>query len=341
MVMDVNRPWTITTARELATFFLWSVERRTEMPRDYEDDPRVEPIVAALARLDIHQIDRTLGAGSFGVASRTLRGQVLKLTADPAEVKVAAMLIGKNLPHVVAMYGAWFIRHVELKMATSLDKNGSPIFKNYQAGIIIEQEVSEIPRGLRKELSHYVMVWKDDTENHPKFYEHLPEHEKRRRLNVASIDLEENLKEEANMLDNRGIEDSARLFRGVASALHELRDVGVFAIDVHGGNVGLDAEAMRYRIFDVGVGSPPPEAPQPEVLDVPPPGRPTRPEGFRPPVLPPAGGLKPFVDPAQLRRGGPPAPSGPQPKQESFPGFREGLHVADAVLGRDVVVEEL
>jgi hypothetical protein len=313
---DVNRPWTITTARELATFFLWSVERRTEMPSDYEDDPRVDPIVTALARLDIHQIDRTIGAGSFGVAVRTLRGQVLKLTSDPAEVKVGAHIVGKDLPHVVAIYGAWFIRDVHLKFAMRQDKNGSPIMEQFQAGILIEQEVGDIPRGLRKELSQFVMVWKDDTENHPKFYLGLSEKEKRRRLDVASIDLESNLIEEANMFDNNGVKDSARLFRGVAAALAELRSVGVYAIDVHGGNVGLDETTGEYRIYDVGVGSPPPEGQQPEVIDVPPPGRPTRPEGRRPAPVP--------------------------PEQTGFPGsaFREGLHVAEAV-APPVVVGEL
>src|SRR5262249_52027035 len=43
----------------------------------------------------------------------------------------------------------------------------------------------------------------------------------------------------------------------VASGIEELHDVGVFAVDVHGGNVGRDPENLSFKIFDVGTASSP------------------------------------------------------------------------------------
>lgn len=44
------------------------------------------------------------GSGDFGHAYRTEKGTILKTTGDKSELKFAAMLVGKDLDHVVKIY---------------------------------------------------------------------------------------------------------------------------------------------------------------------------------------------------------------------------------------------
>ena len=106
------------------------------------------------------------------------------------------------------------------------------------------------PPSFDDEAAHLTEVVQDFKSEHnlqAATLRNMPPHERREALRVGAIDL-------ASLL----MTNHMRLLDDVAHALHELYDEGVYAIDVHEGNVGWDAEAKRYRVFDIGVGSPPP-----------------------------------------------------------------------------------
>ena len=249
---------------EFARHFLAIIERGDDRGEQYyEKDPRAGRITAALARVGVTRIKEIIGYGSFGVAATTTDERVVKLTGDITEVQVGAALIGKNLAHVVHVYGSWFIRDVDIQVEAGWnEKDQEIIYKDSRAGILIEQRIRALGPGPdRESLSNFVYAWR--SEGHHRFmdYVNLSAKAKRARLEVASVELEKQLNAEATT----GRVDGA-LFHDVARALGELRRVGIFAIDVHGGNVGFDERAGHYRIFDVGVGSPPVGGPRPKVV---------------------------------------------------------------------------
>jgi hypothetical protein len=317
MVRDIRDPRTIKSTREVAQAFLWRAEDPQDDPNHFANDERIPRIVRALERLGVTHIDNVLGAGSFGLASLLPDGNVMKLTSDPAEVQVGVALMGKNLPHVVAIYGSWFMRGVKVTFATALDPSGEPVFEIFRCGVLMEQAVIPLSReGVGTMLTRFIYYWKNETGNHVKDYRGLSETQKREKLRVASWELEEALHEEAQRF-RRMIEaytepgaavdmltQQEKLYTDIAKAISELRSVGVYAIDFHGGNVGYDARTSDYRVFDVGVGSPPPEAKAPEII-----------------------------------------PTGPE--QTSFPhgefhgGLREGLVLANVLVPQGTVVGEL
>ena len=253
----------VTSARMFSALFLAISEGSEDNVGDFEDDPRAPVIEAALGRVGI-EIESILGFGSFGVAARSADGKVVKLTADSAEVQVGAAIVGKDLPHVVAVYGAWFIRGVRVNAVVDFDEEQEEyIRKSMRVGLLVEQLVStKIQDHDRNSLTKLVYDFKEETGNRFRDYAGLSAQRKREKLFIASQDLQ-------LILEN----ENFSLAQDVASALDELREVGIYAIDVHGKNVGYDEAARRYRVFDVGVGSPPPDAAKPDVIA---PGRPPR-----------------------------------------------------------------
>ena len=248
----VNDNDEVTSPHQLAALFLAFTEG-TEDPDDYENDPRVPSIVDALHRVGINRVAGVLGTGSFGIAARTEDGHVVKLTADPAEVQIGALLVGKRLPHVVSVFGAWYVCGVRVNVAVRQNEYGSLEREPLRAGILVEQLVDAghlDEEGSR--LSAAVFNFKEQSGNRFEDYSRLSPKARRQKLFEASQQLEAVLRSQGRPL-----------FTDVADALRELRSEGIFAIDVHGGNVGWDNRAKAYRVFDVGVGSTPPGSPQP------------------------------------------------------------------------------
>jgi len=317
---DVPDPPDVKTAQTLAAVFLWQVEGNGEeyaYPK-YVKDPRVPIIAAALGRIGATEVRRALGAGSFGVAAEMSDGRVVKVTADPAEVQVGAALVGKRLMNVVEIYGAWYIRGITAHVPVGMNSAESELlWEDWKIGLLVEQQVQRrwgpggIDESARRALSRFVFKWKESTNNEFRDFAGMNDAEKREKLRIASEGLEVDLTEQAqqyslNAVDEESPDDpaavKAKLFENVASAVSELRDLGIYAIDVHGGNVGYDDDDKVWRIFDVGVGSPPEMAPSPEELAVTP------------------------EQPATKRQGKRKAPG---PEQLLL--FREGLQVASAV----------
>ena len=257
----------IASIAEYAASFLVSIEGGAdEWPYVDEDDraqaladPRVPILVDALARVGVTSIAEVLGQGSFGIAARTVEGHVVKLTADAAEVLVGATLVGKKLSHVVGIYGAWYVRGIKLNAEAGWDAEQEEVLrKPARVGILIEQLLStdEASDWEKKHLSKAVFDFKKETHNEFSDFTGLSARQKREKLEAASVEL-------GKLLRDSGGGDLAL---DVASALVELRSEGIYAIDVHGGNVGWDPQVEHYRIFDIGVGSPPPDGPKPKVV---------------------------------------------------------------------------
>ena len=212
-----------------AALFLAVSEGSEDNVGDFEQDPRARVIEAALGRVGAQYIEAILGYGSFGVAAKTLDGKVVKLTSDPAEVQVGAVLVGKDLPHVVAVYGSWFIRGLKVNAVVGWDDEEQDYTrKSARVGLLVEQLVStQIARVDRDRLTKIVFDFKEETGNDFKSYEGLSAKAKREKLAVAAEQLQ-------LVLEN----ENFPLAQDVAEAIGELREIGVYAIDVHGAQRG-------------------------------------------------------------------------------------------------------
>jgi hypothetical protein len=157
----------VTSPVALVQNFLGLVEGN-ENEGAYDNDKRVPVIVAALARVGVREVQKILGSGSFGVAALTVDNHVVKLTGDVAEVQVGAVLVGKNLPHVVAIYGSWYVRGAKVRVQGGWDeKEQEIIYKLARVGILMEQKVETPSRNAsaRKAISDFVFDWKEKTKN--------------------------------------------------------------------------------------------------------------------------------------------------------------------------------
>jgi hypothetical protein len=256
---------------QLAAAFISDIEdSKRSSWKDKLGDPRVPKIVAALQSLGFQDgIGPVLGHGAFGTACMLPDGRVLKLTSDPSEVQAGYALLGKTLPHVVAIYGAWFVRGVKIRTTLTVDQDSNPVAtRMWPMGIGIVEKVTPLDRTTTafQGLTGTIIAYKRE---HNLFPEHLTKigpARARALLKASSEGMERVLRENAVWLRKNDMVDDAYLAEGVADALKETRALGVYAIDVHGGNVGYveDAKGDRtYKIFDIGSSSVPgtPHAP--------------------------------------------------------------------------------
>ena len=263
-----GQPPTSLALDEVAAVFLAAVESQSQVFwRDYLDDPRVRKIAAGLVQVEAPpSIGPVLGSGSFGTAVALPDGRVLKLTSDTTETQAAYWLRQKNLPHVVRIDAAWFIRGVRAKAIIAVNQDNQPIrFQRGAVGIVLMERLTPLPRGpSRQGLTKTVFTFKDYYKLHPDQIKKMGPSRARVALREASEKLEAVLRDNADYLTQRGDAAGAALASGVADGLAETRAVGVYAIDVHGGNVGTDG-AGTYKIFDLGTSSSPPGAAPPIV----------------------------------------------------------------------------
>jgi hypothetical protein len=224
--------------------FLAAVETGDLDTDQFEDDPRVPAIGNALALVGVQEVGPILGYGSYGMAAELPDGRVIKLTSDAAEVQIGAVLVGKSLPHVVRIDGSWFVRGARVRVTVGWDEVEQDVIQgDERIGVLLEERV----QGLRRDdveslrLNKIVRDFKDQHD----FLSTLtmPPRQRRERLKGMAFEL-------SQLLIRRNFED-------VGQALEELAGVGVYAVDVHSGNIGYDAGGTM-KVFDVGAGSPPP-----------------------------------------------------------------------------------
>lgn len=236
----------MSTPEFFATEFLLRVETGFQGvdPTPYEHDPRVAKIGRAVRAAGVQEVD-ILGGGSFGLAARVIGRRVAKLTSDETEVEAGSLLVGKDLPHVVRMYGSWFVRGTrvthwetghETRVGLLLMEKLAPLDTKVQGG-----DIRHAWKSVRQAFGAY-----------PEALAQMPRERARERLHDASVTLERELRSIA-----KGPSDDSPIAKDIADALHELRDLGIYGIDVHPGNIGFSSAELTFKLFDVGASSSP------------------------------------------------------------------------------------
>ena len=261
--MQRPKPPEHPTLEQLAATFLSDVEDPNSTSwKDYLRNERIPKIVAALKALNIEQwgpLGPVLGHGAFGTATAIPDGRVLKLTADPSETQASFALLGKKLPHVVEIYGAWFARGVRAKSRAT--------HKLLPMGICIVERVTPLDKDSPEfaGLTNTVIDYKQEFHLFPEHFAKIGAVRAREALRKGSEGLENVLRGEIGWLRRDGYVRDADVAEAVADALAETRAAGVYAVDVHGDNVGyLEVRGKRhYKVYDLGTSSAPtrPHAP--------------------------------------------------------------------------------
>jgi hypothetical protein len=240
--------------RALAVLFLATKHGSSNVDKIYDEDPRAAIIGRALEGVGFGPPDEALGEGSFGLAATLVEHPdlVIKITADLSEVQIATFLTGKDLEHVAKVRGAWMVPDVKVTMNVGWDhKEEEPIYAELPVGIVVVTKVrrdDQVEEDIRKShLNAVVRRTKDDQEVYPDQLTSLPKKRAREKLRRAADLMVERLYGEGNEVCD-----------DVAQAIDELQAEGVYAVDVHAGNVGYNDVRGCYQVFDVGVGSPPP-----------------------------------------------------------------------------------
>lgn len=262
-------PWDMSVHALAAQFFA-NTEGNEEI-EPFIDDPRTHKIARVLqSALGIFQIRKILGAGSFGTAALidTPEGErVVKLTSDQSEVQAGAVLMGQTLSHVTAIYGSYFIQGVKVNAITGFDERNEEYERSMaRVGVVVLEKVQALPRGdkLAQTLNSLIYHFKTDNEGFPQHLFAMGKRKAREHLETLSYQL-------AELLENAGAnnyEEGSYIQRGlydVASAITELREREIYAIDAHGGNVGIDEETGDFKLFDIGSSSPP-DVPKAQII---------------------------------------------------------------------------
>lgn len=173
---------------------------------------------------DVFDIER-LGGGANGLAGGVW-DRVLKLTTDADEVRASAAVALRPLPHVVRIYGAWNL---------PIPGRKTPI------GVIFMERVKPLRGGSDERTITNLVIDVRGTGLGANV---------RNEMRLASVELENLLYLHSEHANN------PKLFRDVGSALRELREIGVYAVDTHQGNIGL-ARDGSYKVFDLGASSAP------------------------------------------------------------------------------------
>jgi GNAT superfamily N-acetyltransferase len=159
-------------------------------------------------------------------------------------VLAGSVLKGVTLPHVAQIYGSWFIRGMKVDRWDTDRRERVGVLLQERLNPVTEQEALPVTEA----WAHLRMVMG----LHPNTLAALPRREARQRLYDASVMLEKRLRAMPQ-----------KMAHDVAEALSELRGVGVYSIDVHGGNIGRSGDT--FMLFDVGSSSSPAHAEAPEV----------------------------------------------------------------------------
>jgi hypothetical protein len=242
----------VSGLHRFAATFLGLVATGDTDPNGHMDDPRGYKIALALEHLGIIA-PRVIGGGDYGLAGvDEATGRVVKLTSDPTEVIAGAVLAGKQLEHVARVYSSHFIRGVKVDARIGWDEQtDEEIRKPARVGVLCLEKVrTDIPFARTHKLNMLIRTFKLERKLYPSDLRKLTRAKARAKLETASRDL-------ALELDNI----NERIYRQIASGLEELRALGIYAIDVHSGNVGYVGDLLgeyTVKIFDVGSSSSPP-----------------------------------------------------------------------------------
>jgi len=248
--MPVPRGTTAGTFERFAAMFLSQVAvHEVSDWQGFIDDPRVPRIATALRNLNVGEPEHILGGGDYGLAAAGVPGQVIELTSDQTEVHAGALLAGLSGPypeHVARVFSSHFIRGVKIDALVGWDdKTEEEIRKSVRVGVLLVERVTTKELPTRIPIGRIVHNFKAEWNVYPSDLARLGRKRARERLREASEGLAGVLRARHDWFLDQ-----------IADGLDELRALGIYAIDVHQGNVGyLDGTA---KIFDIGSSSSPP-----------------------------------------------------------------------------------
>ncbi len=207
----------------------------------------VDRITDVLKRnLQINSVVDILGRGLFGTASLMKDGTVLKITSDMKEIETAAQIVGDDLDHVAEIYEAVRLGNIKIFHKRLRREVG--------VGVVISQlltpwmevpELEESAEILTKAVRSVQREFGTDAGS----IELKSPREQRHALRESSLVLSQRLKDVASAYELPAVGE-------VADGIDELFELGIFMVDVHQGNVGLDDNGVT-RIFDLGISSAP------------------------------------------------------------------------------------
>ena len=241
-----------------------TIEVGEEQDSDIVESAKKAPTVIALAEAiqaaGYGVPAEMLGYGHYGAAFalQDHPGLVMKITTDPTEIQVGAYLTSKKLAHVAEVRGSWRIRGADnkpLKMIV-MRSYGTPsgdvetVESDVQLGLLVmerlDRDADVVSTIQDSPLTKTVVEVKQKYGLYPSDLERLSRNGARRRLETGCVAMSKALYAKHD-----------EVCSDVASGLEELYELGVFAVDVHGGNVGRDPESYAYKVFDVGTASSP------------------------------------------------------------------------------------
>lgn len=213
--------------------------------------------------LGIDKVTRILGEGSYGIAAAISRQLALKLTSDPTEVEASAAIAGEIITGVVRVEGAWFVDDISVWNAS--------VRMTLPVGVILVERLSSVGLGSKRDDEMLFEATYHAKRRHdvmPDQLDTLPRDEARRRLESASYDLAEALRQSA-LGEGAAGEEGALLALGesplasLADGVSALAERGIYVVDLHPRNVGYSEEDGEWKMFDLGVSSAPPRTAQP------------------------------------------------------------------------------
>src|SRR5262249_55315965 len=143
---------------------------------------------------------------------------------------------------------------------TIIEKSGDePIHKRMHVGVLVVEHVEPLDENstAMEGITNLVAEFKSVHELYPHQLAQLSRERARNKLREASRDLQIELENQSQVLHEQGMREDAKVATDIASALSELRENGVYAVDVHGGNVGYSRKDKVFRLFDIGTSSSP------------------------------------------------------------------------------------
>lgn len=277
-------------------------------PNDYLDDPRAIALARIIEQdLGISEV-QILGGGSYGIAAATAEegGDVVKITLDASEVESGTVLTNTPLDaypaNVVHVQGAWYVR----KLRIFADSWYDPVNEEHhqatkRIGLLRMERVLGLDEWRDAHaitgLGEYTRWVKGEQKVWAHQIRKLSRAKARERFLKASTQLEGLLAATSVELRRMG-EPGWQIPRDVSRAIGQLRTLGIYGVDFHGGNVGwvpatpattareatsgsaqtvphapsFDArlghalpaeEPGVYKVFDIGMSSAGPKAPKP------------------------------------------------------------------------------
>lgn len=171
-----------------------------------------------------YEVINYIDFGTFGSAFKITKFKVLKLTTDIREVYTAKMLMDKKTEHIVNYYD---VKKIE-----------SPFLKTELYAIVMD----------------YVFSLKDGNKKNKFFFDFLDQNFTDFEKDIFDQNLINNIvdkyKKGSDIISDKQIEKNLKELKQLAL---EAKELGIYPLDIHSGNLGYKFVDSKLLYFDVGV----------------------------------------------------------------------------------------